>query len=285
MSTNTIDSTERLLLSLQKQISQLSSQLADAQREIQAMKNLLNNQAPQPELPMQIPNTTTPTLPPWKDFEKPTAATSPTTTTDPLPAWHDPAKLSTIKTPLPKLIHNRRARKVESAARFFQPPSPNQGFTFTYFHLKTRIPIGKLRTKLKTLGINNGRILDIHYPSTNTVAFLVHIDFVLELKQHLANYKVFADNDFNPYEGEYLKDPRYNNLSKEDRDTEAIRIHQTRCFTTILKLKQPVQHAVANFFLQDGDISEDLWDEYVTTCLVKRPTSSLPTSHTSMQTD
>lgn len=249
MPSNTTRSTEQLLLSLQKQISQLSSQLADAQREIKALKSLLNDQTPQPELSVPVS----------------------TTTSSPLPPWQDPAKITNIKTPPTKVNHKHRARKAESAARLFQPPTPNQGFSFIYFHLKTRLPIGKLRTKLKTLGINNGRILDIHYPSTNTVAFLVHFDYILEFQQHLAKFKIFPDNDFNPYEGDYLNDPNLKKLSKEDKDSEAIRIHQERCLRTIIKLKGPVQRAVANSFLATGDISDDLWEVYMNTCVFPSP--------------
>ncbi|KAG0802931.1 hypothetical protein G6F18_014088 [Rhizopus arrhizus] len=57
-----------------------------------------------------------------------------------------------------------RVRKEEAAARFFQPPSTNQGFQYLYVSTKSRVPVGKLRSYLRNMGVNNARVLDIHYP-------------------------------------------------------------------------------------------------------------------------
>ncbi|PHZ17195.1 uncharacterized protein RHIMIDRAFT_288140 [Rhizopus microsporus ATCC 52813] len=47
------------------------------------------------------------------------------------------------------------------------------------------MPVGQLRSRLRQLDINNSRILDIHYPTRNVVALLVHNDYAPELKSYV----------------------------------------------------------------------------------------------------
>ncbi|KAI7848508.1 hypothetical protein BDC45DRAFT_596258 [Circinella umbellata] len=92
---------------------------------------------------------------------------------------------NTIKqTTTKKYNLKRQARKEQAAIRFFQPPSANQGFQYLYFNTKTRMPIGQVRRHLRSININNGRILDIYYPEKNILALLIHNDFTDELKSH-----------------------------------------------------------------------------------------------------
>jgi hypothetical protein len=59
---------------------------------------------------------------------------------------HSSSKLAAIKQSL--VIHNQknRHRKEKTASRFFQPPSPNQGYKYLYFHTNFHIPVGRLRS-------------------------------------------------------------------------------------------------------------------------------------------
>ena len=239
---------DQRLLDLQNQISQLSSQLAAAQQEIHNLKQLLTNNPA-----THVPDQASPLLPeapnPGHIISGPAA----------LPPWRDPAKLAKVKKPSPAEINERRIRKAEAAARFLQPPSPNQGFTFMYYPTKTRLPIGTLRTQLKRIGINNGRILDVHYPSSHTVAFMIHLDYVHELRAQLKAHNSFDDIDFNPYEGEYLCDPKFDGLSEKDRDLEACRIQVARTEKIVRKLRPSVRYAVAAYFHEIGDITTSFW--------------------------
>ncbi|KAG1189687.1 hypothetical protein G6F70_009438 [Rhizopus microsporus] len=100
----------------------------------------------------------------------------------PLPPWRDAARLNSIKASMLEKRQQRRIQRQETAARFLQPPSENQGFQYIYIPTKARVPIGQLRSRLRQLDINNSRILDIHYPTRNVVALLVHNDYASELK-------------------------------------------------------------------------------------------------------
>ena len=108
-----------------------------------------------------------------------------------------------LPTPQPKLSYaqvastNREKRKA-IAARFFQAPSANQGFQFVYMPTKAQIPLGKLRTLFKEAEINNGRLLDVHYPERNIVAALVHNDYAPELKASLTKIGINLDPPYDP---------------------------------------------------------------------------------------
>ncbi|KAG1135640.1 hypothetical protein G6F37_013919 [Rhizopus arrhizus] len=83
----------------------------------------------------------------------------------PLPPWRDAARLNSIKASMLEKRQHRRIQRQETAARFLQPPSENQGFQYVYIPTKARVPVGQLRSRLRQLDINNSRILDIHYPT------------------------------------------------------------------------------------------------------------------------
>lgn len=244
---------DQQLLDLQNQISRLSSQLAAAQQEIQDLKKLITQNpttTPTPE-PASLPPT-----PSTPSTDKPDPSTS---ESSPPPPWRDPKKLAKIKHPSPAESAARKLRRAEASARFFQPPSTNQGFTFVYYHTKTHLPPGTLRTHLKRLGVNNGRVLDIHYPSSNIVAFLVHLDFLQEFRTHLKSHSISEAIDFNPYIGDYLCDPQFQTMSSRDKDDAAFRIQLKRAERIILKLRPSVRYAVAAYFHEIGDITPSFW--------------------------
>lgn len=83
-------------------------------------------------------------------------------------------------------------RKIRSALHHFAPSAyslrnkhemwdddQNFGPSFTYIHLhlKYRSRITVTREKLKTLCIDNGRTLDIHYPAEGILSVLVHMKY------------------------------------------------------------------------------------------------------------
>ncbi|KAL4206904.1 hypothetical protein AB4K20DRAFT_1833683, partial [Rhizopus microsporus] len=62
--------------------------------------------------------------------------------------WHNPSKVAALKQSMYLSRQKNRVRKEEAAARFFQPPSTNQGFQYLYVSTKARVPVGKLRSYL-----------------------------------------------------------------------------------------------------------------------------------------
>ncbi|EIE79539.1 hypothetical protein G6F46_010589 [Rhizopus delemar] len=112
--------------------------------------------------------------------------------------WHEPAKIQRIKNNLIASRNQRYLQHQEAAACFLQPPSDNQGFQYIYVLTKARVSIGKIRSRLRKLGINNNRILDIQYPDRNTLTLLIHNDCTAELRQQLQRSKIITKDGFDP---------------------------------------------------------------------------------------
>ncbi|KAI7906273.1 uncharacterized protein BX663DRAFT_529099 [Cokeromyces recurvatus] len=157
-------------------------------------------------------------------------------------------------------LHARQA----AAARFFQPPSLNQGFKFLYIPTKARIPVGTLHTTFRKLGVNNARLLDIHYPARNTVAILIHNDYETEFTDLLRHHNITIKADFNPSSGKILADPKYSTLTTNERDVIASDLQQTRLERALDHICTPVKFAVARFFLDKQWISKQKFDSLKT---------------------
>ncbi|KAG1144860.1 hypothetical protein G6F37_005919 [Rhizopus arrhizus] len=109
-----------------------------------------------------------------------------------------------------------------------RPPSTNQGSKYIYLPTKARVPIGQIRSRLRKLGINNNRIIDIHYPDRNIVALLIHNDYEDELRQQLQRFKVTIKEDFNPCDPQVLRDPKYAGHTPAERENIAFMHHCNR---------------------------------------------------------
>ncbi|KAI7898155.1 uncharacterized protein BX663DRAFT_268604, partial [Cokeromyces recurvatus] len=130
-----------------------------------------------------------------------------------------------------------------------------------YIPIKARIPVGKLRTILRRLGILNGQLLDIHYPARNLATILVHNDYSSELKSTLKQRGVTVDEEFDPFNGKTLMDSKYNNHSEYQRDQIASFVHKRRLITALQHIREPVKFAVARYFFQQQWISKAVFDQ------------------------
>ncbi|KAG2189521.1 hypothetical protein INT46_000894, partial [Mucor plumbeus] len=127
--------------------------------------------------------------------------------------WHQPQKVLSLA----QMASKNQEQREATAARFFQAPSATQGFQYLYLPTKARIPLGKLRTTFKKLGVNNGRLLDLHYPDRNIVAVLVHNDYATEFEELLSKKGVKLNTTFDPCAASVIKDPKYANDTPEQR--------------------------------------------------------------------
>ncbi|CEG65491.1 hypothetical protein RMATCC62417_02272 [Rhizopus microsporus] len=135
--------------------------------------------------------------------------------------WHNPQLLQSMN-------NNGDCNGKKQPHAPLQPPSENQGFQYVYLPTKARAPIGQIRTRLRKLDITNNHILDIHYPGRNVVALLVHNDYVNELRKQLERFKVTLKDDFDPCDSKVLRDPKYADLSPEERANLALMYHSDR---------------------------------------------------------
>ena len=125
-------------------------------------------------------------------------------------------------------------------------------FSIVYLPTKTRVPIDQIRTRLRKPDIINNRILNIRYPGRNIVALLVHNDYMSELRKQLGLFKVTLKYDFDPCDPKVLWDPKYTDLSPEERANFALMHHSDRMACALSYIRALVKYAVARFFYSKG---------------------------------
>ncbi|KAI8971205.1 hypothetical protein BDB01DRAFT_909638, partial [Pilobolus umbonatus] len=159
----------------------------------------------------------------------------------------------------------RTTASKKAIARSFMPLSTTQGFQFLYLHSRGKEPISVMRTKLRKLGIQSGRILDIHYPDNHVVGLLVHNDYAPEVTEILSKYGITIDSNFNPLSPSILRDPKLATLSDSETTLKAAEIHQNRLIHIIKRVSNlPRQLAIARNFLSSQWISQTQYDEVLT---------------------
>ncbi|CEP11268.1 hypothetical protein, partial, partial [Parasitella parasitica] len=141
---------------------------------------------------------------------------------------------------------------MDRLARFYSVPSATHGYRFLYFTSRGRERISEFRAGFNLLGLQQNRILDIHYPDNRTVSFLVHNDYADAVVEAMAKLSAKLLSDFDPLDPALLRDPKYVNIIIIDESfltSEATRIHQERLIRIVKRLYIPrVQIAVARDF-------------------------------------
>ncbi|CAO0803420.1 unnamed protein product [Mucor circinelloides] len=214
---------------LQQMVEKPTSELSKAKLAIQHLRSQLNSVTSQGSSTANS-----------QEFPTIAEATNSNNTQFPNTPWHNQAKLDSIKQSLARHKDLRRAQREAAAARFFQPPSANQGFKYFYFPTKTRIPVGTLRKMFRRTGINNARLLDIHCSARHTAAVLIHNDFESDFVDLLQKHRISHDENFNPNSGTILEDLKLKDLSDTERDEFARTQQIKRLESAVQLVRAPV---------------------------------------------
>lgn len=146
----------------------------------------------------------------------------------------------------------KREKKIplETSGRFFSTPPTTHGYQFMYFPCRGKDPIHKLRRNLTNIGLQNSRILDVHYPDNHIVALLVHNDYTTLVLEAFSRLQVQPITDFDPRSPSNLKDPKYRTSSDQTfLQEEADRIYQARLLAIVKRIHEVNrQIAVARHF-------------------------------------
>lgn len=171
----------------------------------------------------------------------------------------------------------------QAAARGFLPVSETQGFQFIYLPNRGREKISVMRNRLAALGIQNSRVLDIHYPDRHVAAFLVHNDYASTFIANFNNHNISPITDFDPLDTNHLRDPKYKDASAETLSSEALRLHQDRLQYIITRIHHPNrQLAVArDFCFQKQWITKTQYD----TIFHKQTPLTTTTTHITIDSD
>lgn len=180
-------------------------------------------------------------------------------TSDPATTW---AHLVTQNRP-PRV--SRPVRKVAAALRAFQPvdPAAPTGFGYLYLPRSRQMSRADIRRRLRTIGIDTSRVLDICFPARGKMGLLVHAQYVQTVTDIFSAGKVPVDMTLNPQDPQYLEDPKYKDLSVADRGAIAIEVHANRCLSALRRLRLDMIRAVGRSFVDQGWIDEDMVTEVV----------------------
>lgn len=138
------------------------------------------------------------------------------------------------------------------AARLFTDPSPTHGFKFIYLPQKGRVSMSELRRYLSALNIQNGRILDIHFPTRNVCGLLIHKDFEETLITALTKAGVKPLEKFSPEDPDIICDPQYAHATLQQRYNMVMDLQKSRCLRITSRAHSRVQAALAYHFISSG---------------------------------
>jgi len=185
------------------------------------------------------------------------------------------------KTPKAKRTRRITPRQFQAITRTFTTVSESHGYQYIYLPSRYREAISSLRTKLRKLKINNARVLDVHFPDNHVVALLIHNDYVEELLSIFDKAGVKPLDNFDPLDAQRLRNPLFNNLDPEARQSKCVEIHQTRLLRALDHIRESVRVAVARDFMRKQWITDDQFK----TIVMKTSSTSLPVGTTTTQAD
>lgn len=158
-----------------------------------------------------------------------------------------------------------------AALRLFTVPSQAQGFQYVYLHTRSKVAPSQVRKNLQQAGIQQSRLLEIHYPDQNVIALLFHNEYVEEARNLLRKAVVLSD--FNPISPSILRDPKHQDLSDADKLLTVQEIHHNRLLRALNRIRSPINLAVARSFLQQEWITQAQYDTFKHGGVMDKPQS------------
>ena len=259
-----MDETNKMVAKLAEAVAENTKLVRDSMKlamELQAAKNEINqlrqnqHQQTQSDLATNLEQTGNTTGSSASKYAPMTSTpTKPKTAPDNSYASAVAKVKTTTKTPPKK-------RAIVAAARHLSEVPTNQGYQFLYIPTKHRMTISNLRNILRTLRIENSRVLDIHFPDHKTAALLVHNDFASVIVNRLIKFGVNIKDNFNPLDPTLLKDPKLAELSQTDRETKIKEVHHGHIMKALTFIREPVKFSVARCFYLENQITQEEYDQ------------------------
>ena len=217
------------------ELAVLRSKLAALEAVPASHKTVCN---PQSEVPSPIPNPNpNPSVPSYASITN----------------RHLPPTRNRRSGPKPALTE----RKMESISRPFQETTGPQGFQYLYIPRNRRLERSEVRKRLRKLGLESSRILDIYFPTRSTIGLLVHDQYAQSVRELLAKAKISTLADFDPLDPKHLSDPKFEGITATERAEIAHEIHHCRAKRTLEHIRPTIVSAVARYFCDMGWISEE----------------------------
>ncbi|KAG2190475.1 hypothetical protein INT47_003003, partial [Mucor saturninus] len=146
--------------------------------------------------------------------------------------------------------------KLEIASKAFDdsiltnPPD----YQFVHFPCNRRLKPSELRQRLTLLGADNIRVIDAHCPDYNVTEFLVHENYVDELRSKFRSARV-ETLDYDYTDPVHLRDSRLASLSNEEKVQNLKEIRTNYLLNRIKNIRYPVNYSVAKSLYRNGHIT------------------------------
>ncbi|KAI9468269.1 MAG: hypothetical protein EXX96DRAFT_624239 [Benjaminiella poitrasii] len=142
---------------------------------------------------------------------------------------------------------------------------PSYHFEYVYFPSKHRTCRKIQRENLRTLGADNGRILNITYPAKTVVGFFVHKMYSAEIIRLMktAGVKIIK---YDPTDGKNLTSPDFAHHPSEVKNTIAREKHNERIARALFHIRLSVAKSVALFFHKQQWITDEELTDHITSC-------------------
>ncbi|KAI8367489.1 uncharacterized protein BYT42DRAFT_549533 [Radiomyces spectabilis] len=198
--------------------------------------------------------------PPIQQQHQPKPAPA-TLTNEPLPASSSPrpplgsdASSWAVVTKKKRPTNTTRLRPAD--VRIFQTPSGPSGFKYLYVPRSRRLTRQETRTRLRRLGIDPYRVLDICFPARAVVGLLVHEQYFDFAMAQFTKAEIKPLENFDPLDISILADPEIKAMSTEHQEAFVFDLYRTRCEKAVTHLPYHLASPVARSFVEANILEE-----------------------------
>ncbi|KAK4517798.1 40S ribosomal protein S4 [Mucor velutinosus] len=194
--------------------------------------------------------------------ESPSLTTSVGASSEPTPPLADPAPAPSSVTVSQVKIEGNRSRSNQRQNR--REPIGKK-FEYVYFEyvIRSRAKCKDIRTELTGIGIQSKKLLDVYFPGKRVAAALFPDNYLDEAIDMLQKNNFTILTNFSPLDSKNLGDPKYKNLSNEERNEILRNFHEKQMCRAIDRVRYPAKSYVYEDFYKKGWISKETYTNYL----------------------
>ncbi|GAA5807741.1 hypothetical protein MFLAVUS_001116 [Mucor flavus] len=128
-------------------------------------------------------------------------------------------------------------KKVAIGRPFLEQSSGPQGFKYVYIPRARKMTRIEVRTRLRQIGVDTSRVLDIIFPAAGTIGVLLHIQYVKSFTAIMISIGGKTLDSFDVLDPKHLVTPN-------GRATKAMELHANRCLSALTFLRRTKHHQV-----------------------------------------
>jgi hypothetical protein len=150
---------------------------------------------------------------------------------------------SSTKVPSNKQTLSQK-KKIAIGRAFMSAPSGPQGFKYVFIPRSRKLTRVEVRSRLRKIGVDTSRVLDVIFPAAGTIGVLLHIQYVKSFTAIMAGIGAKTLDSFDVLDPIHLGDPKYLSYSEDGRAAKAMELHANRCLSALTYLHRTKSHQV-----------------------------------------